>query len=69
MAPRKYGEAVLHNVEHAPEYYQQMENDFDVLELTQRVYGRGSENMLSLVKKFWYQLVLFPCSRKGSFGV
>ena len=52
---RKYGEAILHNTEHAPEYYQQMEDDFDVLQFTQRVYGKGSENLLSLVKKFWYQ--------------
>ena len=52
---RKYGEAILHNTEHAPEYYQHMEDDFDVLQFTQRVYGKGSENLLSLVKKFWYQ--------------
>ena len=40
---------------HGPEYYQQIEEDFNVLELTQRVYGKGSESMLSLVKNFWYQ--------------
>ena len=55
MAPPQYGEAMSHNIEHAPEYYQQMEDDFDVLEFTQRVYGKSSENLLSLVKKFWYQ--------------
>ncbi|KAL8801176.1 MAG: hypothetical protein Q9200_007023, partial [Gallowayella weberi] len=55
MAPRKYGGAVAHPTEHSPEYYQQMEDDLNVRELTQRVYGRGSENMFSLVKKFWYQ--------------
>ena len=42
-------------MEHFPEYYQQLEEDLNVLELTQRVYGTGSENMLSLVKRFWYQ--------------
>ncbi|KAL9027313.1 MAG: hypothetical protein Q9196_004144 [Gyalolechia fulgens] len=36
-----------------------MEDDLDVLEFTQRVYGRGSENMLSLVKNFWYQYCRF----------
>jgi len=46
---------MVHTAEHSPEYYQQMEDDLNVLELTQRVYGRGSENMLSLVKNFWYQ--------------
>ena len=55
MAPRKYGEAMAQTTEHCPEYYQQMEEDFNVLELTQRVYGKGSESMLSLVKNFWYQ--------------
>ena len=52
MAPRKYGEATAQTTEHCPEYYQQMEKDFNVLELTQRVYGDGSENMLNLVKGF-----------------
>lgn len=55
MAPRKYGEAVAHTIEHSAEYYQQMEDNLNILELTQRVYKVGSENMLSLVKKFWYQ--------------
>ena len=55
MAPRKYGQAMVHTMEHSPEYYQQMEHDLNVLEFTQRVYGKGSENMLSLVKNFWYQ--------------
>lgn len=41
--------------EHSLEYYQRMEDDLNVLELTQRVYGKGSENMLGLVKNFWYQ--------------
>ena len=41
--------------EHCPEYYQQVEEDFNVVELTQRVYGKGSESMLGLVKNFWYQ--------------
>ena len=40
---------------HGPEHYLQMEENFNVLELTQRVYGKGSESMLSLVKNFWYQ--------------
>ena len=55
MAPRKYGEIMAHTIEHCPEYYQQLEDDLNVLELTQRVYKAGSENMLGLVKKFWYQ--------------
>ena len=55
MAPRNYDEAMVHNIEHSPEYYQQMEDDLNVLEFTQRVYGRGSENLLTLVKNFWYQ--------------
>ncbi|KAL8800746.1 MAG: hypothetical protein Q9182_004951 [Xanthomendoza sp. 2 TL-2023] len=59
MAPRKYGEAIVHTMEHSPEYYQQMEDNLDVLEFTQRVYGRGSDNMLSLVKNFWYQYCQF----------
>ena len=32
-----------------------MEDDLNVLEFTQRVYGTGSENLLSLVKNFWYR--------------
>jgi hypothetical protein len=52
MAPRKHGEAMAHTIEHCPEYYQQLEDDSNVLELTQRVYKVGSENMLGLVKKF-----------------
>ena len=28
MAPRKHGEATVHGIEHVPEYYQQMEDDF-----------------------------------------
>jgi len=55
MASRKYGEAIIHIAKHSPEYYQQMEDNLNVLKLTQRVYGRGSENMLSLIKNFWYQ--------------
>jgi len=55
MAPRKYGETMAHTIEHCPEYYQQLEDDLDVLAFTQRVYKVGSENMLGLVKKFWYQ--------------
>lgn len=55
MAPRKYGDVMAQTTEHCPEYYQQMEEDFNVLELTQRVYGQGSESMLSLVKNFWHQ--------------
>lgn len=46
---------MVQTTEHSAEYYQQMEEDFDVLELTQRVYGKGSENMLSLLKSFWYK--------------
>jgi len=55
MAPRQYGAAAAYNMEHSAEYYQQLEEDLNVLELTQRVYGKGSESMLCLVKKFWYQ--------------
>lgn len=55
MAPRKHGEAMAQTTEHCAEYYQQVEEDLNVLELTQRVYGKGSESMLSLVKRFWYQ--------------
>ena len=39
-----------------------MEDDLNVVELTQRVYGKGSEYMLSLVKSFWYQSGPFPGS-------
>ena len=46
---------MAHIIEHCPEYYQQLEDDLNVLELTQRVYKVGSENILGLVKKFWYQ--------------
>ncbi|KAI4221929.1 MAG: hypothetical protein L6R40_008609 [Gallowayella cf. fulva] len=59
MAPRKYGHATVHTLEHSPEYYRQMEGDLNVLEFTQRVYGRGSENLLSLVKNFWYRYCQF----------
>lgn len=52
MAPRKYGEAMVHIAKHSPKYYQQMEDDLNVLKLTQRVYERDSENMLSLIKNF-----------------
>ena len=55
MAPPQYGEAVVHTIEHCPEYYRQLEDGLNVLELTQRVYKVGSENILGLVKKFWYQ--------------
>ena len=55
MAPRKYGQARAHNTDHSSEHYQQLENNLNVLELTQRVYKAGSENMLNLVKNFWYQ--------------
>lgn len=55
MAPRKYGEAMAHTTEHSPEYYQQMEEDFNVLEFTQKVYEEDTEGMLSLVKRFWYE--------------
>ncbi|KAL8626093.1 hypothetical protein Q9189_008226 [Teloschistes chrysophthalmus] len=50
---------MVHSMEHSPEYYQQMEDDLDVLKFTQRVYGKGSENMLNLVKNFWYQYCQF----------
>ena len=46
---------MAHAMDHSPEYYQQMEEDFNMLEFTQRVYEAGSENMLSLVKRFWCQ--------------
>lgn len=52
MAPREFGPAMAHATDHSREYYQQMEEDFNVLEFTQRVYEAGSENMLSLVKRF-----------------
>ena len=55
MAPRSNGQATAHTTDHSPEYYQQLEDNLNVLELTQRVYKAGSENMLSLVKNFWYQ--------------
>ncbi|KAL9582090.1 MAG: hypothetical protein Q9212_003502 [Teloschistes hypoglaucus] len=50
---------MVHSMEHFPEYYQQMEDDLDVLKFTQRVYGKGRENMLNLVKNFWYQYCQF----------
>ncbi|KAL8626100.1 hypothetical protein Q9189_008220 [Teloschistes chrysophthalmus] len=59
MASRSYSQAMVHSMEHSPEYYQQMEDDLDVLKFTQRVYGKGSENMLNLVKNFWYQYCQF----------
>lgn len=55
MAPPQYSAATAHPMEHSAEYYQQLEEDLNVLELTQRVYGKGSESMLTLVKNFWYQ--------------
>ena len=55
MASQKYGEAMAHTMKHSLEYYQQLEDGLNILELTQRVYQPGSENLLSLVKKFWYQ--------------
>ena len=55
MAPRQDSDAMAHTIEHCPEYYQQLEDNLNVLELTQRVYKVGSENVLGLVKKFWYQ--------------
>ena len=53
MAPQKDGETMAHAMEHSSEYYQQMKDDLNVLEITQRVYRRGNENILDLVKKFW----------------
>ena len=55
MAPRKYVENMVQNTEHSAEYYQQLEENFNVLELTQKVYEDDTESMLSLVKRFWYQ--------------
>ena len=43
---------MAHTIKHCPEYYQQLEDNLNMLELTQRVYKVGSENMLGLVKKF-----------------
>lgn len=37
---------------HSLEYYQQLEADLNVLELTQRVYKDKSEDLLSTVKDF-----------------
>ncbi|KAL9583967.1 MAG: hypothetical protein Q9203_004863 [Teloschistes exilis] len=51
MAPQKTDEAMAHTMQHSPEYYLQIEDNLNVLELTRRVYRRGIENMLSLVKK------------------
>ena len=45
---------MAHSTEHSPEYYLQMEDDLNVLEFTQRVYGKGSEYMLSLVKSVYH---------------
>ncbi len=55
MALRQYGDAMAHTIEHCPEYYQQLEDALNMLEVTQQVYEVGSENMLGLIKKFWYQ--------------
>ncbi|KAL9585387.1 MAG: hypothetical protein Q9203_004262, partial [Teloschistes exilis] len=54
MAPQKSDEAMAHTMQHSPEYYLQIEDNLNVLELTRTVYRSGSENMLNLVKKFWY---------------
>ncbi|CAF9942110.1 MAG: hypothetical protein HETSPECPRED_005169 [Heterodermia speciosa] len=59
MAPQNDGQAITQSTEHSPEYYQQMKKSLNVLELTQRVYRKGSENMLSLVRRFWYQYCQF----------
>ncbi|KAL8637876.1 MAG: hypothetical protein Q9228_004900, partial [Teloschistes exilis] len=48
MAPQKTDEAMAHTMQHSPEYYLQIEDNLNVLELTRRVYRRGIENMLSL---------------------
>ena len=55
MAPQKHGEAISNTTEHSPEYYQQLEDDMDVKALTQRVYQPKSEDLFSLVKRFWYR--------------
>jgi len=55
MAPRKHGQAIAHTTGHSPEYYQQLEADLNILELTQRVYKDKSEDLLSTVKDFWYE--------------
>ncbi len=55
MAPRQSNVVTTNTTEHSAEYYQQLEEGLNVLELTQRVYGKGSESMLTLVKNFWYQ--------------
>ncbi|KAL8639652.1 MAG: hypothetical protein Q9228_003332, partial [Teloschistes exilis] len=60
MAPQKSDEAMAHTMQHSPEYYLQIEDNLNVLELTRTVYRSGSENMLNLVKKFWYQYGSFP---------
>ncbi|MCJ1275146.1 hypothetical protein MMC21_002946 [Puttea exsequens] len=44
---------------YCPEYYQQLEDNLNVLGITQRVYKVGSEDILGLVNKFWYQYCHF----------
>ena len=55
MTSRENVAIMPHDTDHSPEHYQQMEVNMNVRELTQRVYGKGSENMLSLIKNFWYR--------------
>jgi len=43
---------MAHTMGHFPEYYQQLEANLNVLELTQRVYKDKSEDLLSTVKDF-----------------
>ncbi|KAL8738937.1 MAG: hypothetical protein Q9181_000349 [Wetmoreana brouardii] len=58
MACRQQDQAMVPAMEHSQEYYQQMEGDLNIVEFTQRVYGNGSENMLSLVKNSWQRLAI-----------
>lgn len=44
---------------HSAAHYKQMEEEFDVLNLTQRIYADSSEGLLGWAKDLWYQYCQF----------
>ena len=55
MAPRRHGKAMEQTMGHSAAHYKQMEEEFDILDLTQRIYADSSEGLLGWVKDLWYQ--------------
>ena len=54
MAPGKRRDTD-HTVGYSADYYKKMENELDVLTLTQRVYKDSSERLQIWIKELWYR--------------